>query len=138
MVLVDPPRSASPPNSHGIRAASAVMTLLPAARVATGLLPGDADGRSASQPGGSSPLIARSSCAATSGYAARYAASLASHAAWASAPRLPPSARWTRTSSGTKNCASGSQPSAFLVAATSASPSGEPCAALVPAFLGEP
>jgi hypothetical protein len=46
MVLVDPPRSASPPNSHGIFADSAAMTLPPALRVATGLDPGDATGRS--------------------------------------------------------------------------------------------
>jgi len=43
-----------------------------------------------------------------------------------------------RTSSGTRNFAFGSQPSACFVAATSASPSGEPCAELVPAFFGEP
>src|SRR5258705_10732171 len=100
MVLVDPPRSASPPNSHGIFAASAAITLPLALRVATGLLPGDAAGRSWSQPAGSSPRVAVSSSPAAPGGAARHAASLASHVWWAAAPPFGPSPRGARTPAG--------------------------------------
>ena len=73
---------------------------------------------------------------ATSGCAAAQAASRASHAAWAAAPRSATPAMCARTSSETANVASGSKPSTSLVARTSASPSGAPCAFDVPRALG--
>ena len=88
---------------------------------------------------GSSPWIASSSCAASSGCASLYAAKrLAPRRVGRGAALDRPRRGGPRTSSGTKNFFSGSQPSAVLVAATSASPSGEPCAFDVPAFFGEP
>lgn len=94
-------------------------------------LPGSKTGRLSSQPSGSSPAEIRSNSAARSGLAVRHAANVFSHSPLASRPRSSASRVCAMTSSETSKVFSGSKPRTFLVAATSSSPSAEPCEASV-------
>ncbi len=106
-----------------------------AARVATPL-PGSKTGSFSSQPVGSSPLLIRSNSAARSGLASRHTWRDFSHSDFASAPRSSALRVCAMTSSATSKDFSGSKPRTRLVAATSSSPSAEPCAASVFWALG--
>ncbi len=130
VVLFEPARSAEPPHSSGTTAPRAWSTLPDAARVATAL-PGSNTGTASSQPAGSSPLLTRSNVAARSGFSPRQAAIRLSQAACASAPRSRAARVCASTSSATSKLCSGSKPRRRLVAATSSSPSAEPCEASV-------
>lgn len=94
-------------------------------------LPGSKTGSLSSQPSGSSPAEIRSNSAARSGLAVRHAANDFSHSALASRPRSSASRVCAMTSSATSKVFSGSKPRTRLVAATSSSPSAEPCEASV-------
>ncbi len=130
VVLLEPARSAEPPHSSGITAPSAWRTLPEAARVATPL-PTSKTGIFSSQPVGSSPLATRSYSAARSGLLSRHCWYAFSHTARAAWPRSSALRVCVMTSSATSKLCSGSKPSTRLVAATSSSPSAEPCAASV-------
>ncbi len=135
VVLFEPARSAEPPHSSGMTAPSACSTLPDAARVATAL-PVSNDGRWSSQPSGSSPAAIRSNSAACSGRVERQSANPFSHSFLRSRPWSRAARVCASTSSGTSKDFSGSKPRTRLVAATSSSPSAEPCAASVFWALG--
>ena len=89
-VLLEPPRSAEPPQSSGMTAAMALSTEPEAPRVATPLPTSKVASRSSralSKPSGSSPAFRRSYRAALSGLALRHASYFSSHSLWASRPR---------------------------------------------------
>ncbi len=135
VVLFDPARSAEPPHSSGTTAPSACSTLPEAARVAMPL-PVSKTGIFSSQPVGSWPLLMRSNSAARSALLSRHSWKVFSHSALAWRPRSRASRVWPSTSSETSKVFSGSKPRTRLVAATSSSPSAEPCAASVFWALG--
>ena len=139
VVLLDSARSAEPPHSSGSTGAIAVSTSPEALRVATPL-------GSASKVGSASRPAVGQRPGASSGRAAPARSGLAlgpgvellvatrrcgRAAARRRAPRVCSS-----TSSSTSKVCSGSKPRIFLVAATSSSPSAEPCALPVFCALG--
>ena len=127
VVLLLPARSAEPPQSSGSTGPIAERTSPEAARVATGLEPGSQCGNAASQPSGSLPASRRSSNALRSGSRLAQASKSACQLACAARPRSTSLRVWPMTSSETSKVLSGSNPSTFLVAATSSAPSAEPC-----------
>ena len=136
-VLVDSDRSAAPPIIVGVKSSNAAMTFWPAARVASLSLPHSMFSSASPTPGigfglsshTASHSRARASCVL------RHASKRSVH----SPSRRAPRSVWSKcsyTPSGTTNVLSGSQPRISLVARTSSSPSGEPCAFDVPCLCG--
>ena len=137
VVRLDSARSAEPPHSSGSTGASADRTLPEARLVATPFFSSAGnDGIASAQPAGRPRTASRSNSALRSGLAAAQAAKPCSHSACSALPRSATSlARLTASSSAGKFTA-GSKPRIFLVAATSSSPSAEPCAAPVFCLVG--
>src|SRR5215469_15217471 len=136
VVSLLPARSAEPPQSSGSTGASALRTLPEADRVATGPSAGENDGSEAAHPAGRARVERRSSSAERAGLAADHLARLSSHAALANLPRSATSRALATASSSTGNATAGSKPRISLVAATSAAPKAEPCAAPVFCLVG--
>ena len=136
VVLLEPARSADPPHSSGMSGAIALITWPDAARVATPLASAGKVGSASSSPSGSSRPFIRNSSAACSAWSAAQASYCRSHSAPHALPRSSSDRVCSRTSSGTSKVRAGSKPSTSLVAATSSSPSAEPCAASVFWALG--
>jgi len=136
IVRFDPVKSADPPTSSGVTGAIASRNRRLAARVASF---GRSSARScfsaataSCQVSGSRPAMTRSNSARWLCRASRF-----SQDRRATAPRVPTACQRCFRSSGMENGGSVQCSSAFAPAA-SASPSGEPCAAPVPAFSGAP
>ncbi len=130
VVLFEPARSAELPHSSGTISPSAWSTLPEAARVARPL-PGSKTGASPPSPRAARPRRSGRRRRRAPELAVRHAANDLSHSARASRPRSRASRVWPMTSSETSKVCSGSKPRTRLVAATSSSPSAEPCAASV-------
>ena len=135
LVLLDPARSADPPQNSGRTAPIALITSPDAARVATSL-PGAKTGNCESQPAGRVLFCKRVSNSALSGFAALHVSNFASHCLRAAAPRSLTKRACARTSVGIAKCSSGFSPNATLVSLISSSPNAEPCDAAVPRALG--
>ncbi len=131
VVLFEPARSAEPPHSSGTRGAIALMTAPEALRVATPFGSASHVGRSASQPSGRVRVCSRSKRATSAEGLRVQRWNLSSQAACASLPRSTARRVWAITSGATSKVCSGSNPSTFLVAATSSSPRAEPWASPV-------
>ena len=130
-------RSAEPPTSSGTLSAMALSTAPEAARVAI-CPPTSNCGRARSQPSGSFPASVLWNSAAGSWSSLAYADSVPFHSRWASSPASSARRNTASASSGTVNDSSYGQPRFRLVASTSSSPRGAPCAAAVSCLLGEP
>ena len=137
VVLLLPARSADPPHSSGSTGPIAESTSPEAARVATALEPGSQCGSADAQPSGSFPASRRSSSFLRSGSRVAQASKPACHSVWAARPRSTSLRVWPMTSSRTSKLLSGSNPSTFLVAATSSAPSAEPCTPPVFILVGD-
>ena len=135
LVLLEPVRSAEPPNKSGTAGSSASIAFCEATRVASfcGVFRLSLYVCIAAETAlSTSPLIAASKASLFA-----CAPSRASHAARSDAP-LPPAVRQaSRISAGISNGAD-VQPIDCLVSAFSSAPSGAPCALAVPARFGEP
>src|SRR5450631_450734 len=136
VVLLDPARSAEPPQSSGVTSASAVRTLPEAARVAMPLGSAGKVGNASAKWPGSLRLTTRSSRDALSGWEARQAAYPLFHSSWAVLPRPITSRARAMTSASTSKVWAGSKPSSVLVAAIALSPSAEPWDAPVSSLPG--
>ncbi len=131
VVLLEPARSAEPPQSSGIRPAIALMTAPDALRVATPLGSAFQLGRSLSQPSGRVRVCIRSNRATSAEGLRAQAVNSSSQAACASLPRSTALRVCSMTSSPTSKVRSGSKPMTRLVAATSSAPRAEPWASPV-------
>ena len=136
VVLFDSARSAEPPHSSGSSSASALSTLPEAARVEMSLGSASQVGIVSSQPGVSSSFTIRSYSALASGLAPAQSSNAFCHSASAAPPRSASLRVWAMTSSATSKVWAGSKPSSSLVAATSSSPSADPCALPVFRLVG--
>ena len=132
---VDSVRSAEPPTSSGITAASSPRTLPDALLVA--MAAPSKVGSASRTPGASRPASRRSHSAPSSGRASRMAAKRRSHRGRSARLAATSSASRQRTSSGTKKLAAG-QPKRAFSAEASSGPRAAPCAPDVPAFVGAP
>ena len=100
-VLLEGERSAEPPTSSGMAAASALSTFPEELRVAIAPSAGVNLGRASLHPAGNSPRNRRSSSEALAGNEVRYASNADCHAAKAPSPFSLVDWKWLATSSGT-------------------------------------
>ena len=135
LVLLDPARSADPPQNSGRTAAIALITSPDAARVATSF-PGANTGSCLSQSAGNDRVCNRVKSVALSGLLAFQLSNFVFHWARCCAPRSFTNRACANTSAGIAKCSSGFKPSATLVALISSSPNAEPCEPAVPCALG--
>ena len=128
-------RSAEPPQSSGITAAIALITLPDATRVETDE-PLSNTGSAASRPAGVSPATTRSSRAFLSAFSDAQASNEASQAARSRSKRAV-SRVCAITSGATSKVFSGSKPSTVFKPASSSAPSAEPWILPEFCFLGD-
>src|SRR6202012_1144783 len=136
VVSLLPARSAEPPRSWGSGVASALSPPPDALRVATPLGSALNSGSALAQPSGRARLAIRSNSAFWSACFPAQASKDLAHSACAARPRSSTWRAWSTRSWSSGKFTSGSNPRTFLVAATSASPRAEPCAAPVPCLFG--
>ena len=136
VVLLDSARSAEPPHSSGSTGASAVRILPDVRRVPVPFGSAGKTGSAASHPSGRDPEDNRAKSDPRSGFSFSQAANCESHSACRALPREATSRARLSASSSTGKFTAGSKPRISLVAATSASPSAEPCAAPVFCLVG--
>ena len=135
LVLLEPARSADPPQNSGKTAAIALITSPDAARVATSL-PGAKTGRFESHPVGSDRDCNLAKSEALSGLLVLHCSNFSFHCARACAPRSFTNRACAKTSAGIAKSSSGLSPNSTLVCLISSSPKAEPCEAAVPRALG--
>ncbi len=128
VVLLEPARSAEPPQSSGRVSASALITVPEATRVAIPFSSAGKAGTLLSQPSGRVRVCSRSNRAVSAEGLRAHAAYAVSHSACAAFPRSTARRVCSITPAGTSKVWSGSKPSTFLVAATSSAPRAEPWA----------